>query len=195
MYASHKAPAPHGQRGANRQRLHAVSTTRKTTCLNANRHCRRVGPGQESTQANGTTLLKTKPNGAAALTSDVLSTTSAEASTETSAEANAPRSEMEPATATATQPGDQQDNSSNCQPAYNNPSQPSQSNLVPPTTSLQQFNRNRATEPTTQSSIPTRRRRQWQQQRQRRLGPATIRTTATAANPRTTSPASPASPI
>ena len=73
-----------------------------------------------------------------ASTSNVLSTTSAE----TSAEANAPISEMEPATATATQPGDQQDDSSNGQPAYNQPGQPiqpSQSNLVPSTTSLQQF--------------------------------------------------------
>ena len=92
-------------------------------------------PGPESTQTNGTTLPKTKPNGAAASTSNVLSTTIAE----TSAKANAPTSEMEPATATATQTGNQQDNSNNGQPAYNQPSKPSQSSLVPSTTSLQQF--------------------------------------------------------
>ena len=91
--------------------------------------------GQESTQKSGTTFPKTKPNGTAASTSNVLSTTSAE----TSAAAKALTSEMEPATAAATRSGDQQDNSNNSQPAYSQPNQPSHSNLVPSTTSLKQF--------------------------------------------------------
>ena len=86
---------------------------------------------------NDATLPKTKPYGAAASTSNVIYTTSAE----TSAEANAKTSAMEPATAAATRSGDQQDSSNNDQPAYNQPSQPSQPSqfsLVPSTTSLHQ---------------------------------------------------------
>ena len=86
-------------------------------------------PGQQSTRTNGTNAPKTKLNGAAALTSNILSATSAE----TSAETNAPTSSVEPSTATATQSGDQQNDD---QPE---PSQSNQSNQVQSTTSLQQF--------------------------------------------------------
>ena len=77
------------------------------------------------TRTNGTNAPKTKLNGAAALTSNVLSATSAET--------NAPTSSVEPTTATATQSGDQQNND---QPE---PNKPNQYNQIQSTTSLQQF--------------------------------------------------------